>query len=72
MLAAASGISRIPMLKKGGVIEVVLGCKWRLLERTGKAVGYIVCTDHERVKTGKDGANGEEVVPLMQDRHIRL
>ena len=39
------------------------------LIRTGKAVGHIVGTNHETVKTGKHGANGEEVVPLVQGGH---
>lgn len=39
--------------------------------RTGKGVGHIVSTDHVGIEAREDGADGEEVVPVVK-RHLEL
>ena len=43
----------------------------REVMRTGKGVGHIVGTDHVGIEAGEDGADGEEVVPVVK-RHLEL
>jgi len=37
----------------------------KCVTRTCETVGNIVGTDHERIEASEDGADGEEVVPMV-------